>query len=353
MTGVTHEVRIATTGEEREAVFRHRYDVYVEELGRYLERADHVGRRLVDPEDEHSELLFATDGTNVVASLRTTWGGDGFSERQIEEYSPQPFLDELRAEVLNVGERTMISPAWRGTGVFADLAMLANEARGTDQVLVSFGACEPHLLRFYSQWQRPYAERSINHPESGFLIPLVSFPKGEDLLLGVGRGIGPTERAACVERVRAGTGAVVCSGLTDPAEYAAIVAEHLAAASSPLAELDGEELTELLAGSNVIRTALGDRIVRTAGTARTAYVVLAGEVTIRRSDGTDSLLRAAPGEIVGASAVLVPDGHRADVEVVADGTVVLALSERTVARVAEDRPALLDRLRASVVCPDA
>ncbi len=46
------EVGLAESAEEKEAVYRFRYSVYVEEMGRYQQSADHAGRRLVEPEDE-------------------------------------------------------------------------------------------------------------------------------------------------------------------------------------------------------------------------------------------------------------------------------------------------------------
>lgn len=80
------EIRVAATDEEREAVYRSRYGVYVEELGRYHTAADHDRRRLTDSEDEHSWIVYASDGRDVVGSLRVTWGGHGFSARQIARY---------------------------------------------------------------------------------------------------------------------------------------------------------------------------------------------------------------------------------------------------------------------------
>src|ERR1700730_12413972 len=75
----------ANTDEEKEAVYRFRYSVYVEEMGRYQDTADHVGRRLVEAEDEHSWIFYARDGDNVVGTARLSWGSHGFSERQIDE----------------------------------------------------------------------------------------------------------------------------------------------------------------------------------------------------------------------------------------------------------------------------
>ena len=182
------EVRVATTDDEREAVYRFRYDVYVEELGRYRAAADHERRRLADPEDARSWLVYATDGGEVIASFRITWGGDGFSSRQVEQYQLAPFLAELPPEVMAVGERTMIAPRWRGTDLFAALGEVSEPHSAAHGVRVVFGACEPHLISFYACHQRPYGTRNINSPDAGLLIPLVSFPQEPEALLDFGTG---------------------------------------------------------------------------------------------------------------------------------------------------------------------
>ena len=51
---------------------RLRYDVYVEELGRYRARADQTNRLLAEAEDDHSWLFYARDGDEYVASGRVT-----------------------------------------------------------------------------------------------------------------------------------------------------------------------------------------------------------------------------------------------------------------------------------------
>jgi hypothetical protein len=322
-----HEARIATTEQEREAVYRHRYTVYVEELRRYHDTADHQGRRLVDPEDASSELVYVAADGEVVASLRTSWGGDGFSQRQIDEYSLAPLLAELPAELMNIGERTMISPSWRGVDLFPDLALKSAEARGADQLLLAFGACEPHLIGFYSQWQRPYADRNINHPESGYLIPLVAFPKGTE----------PLDDAPVVARMLRSTGAVTCSRLMDPDDYHTVVRTALDACGHSVFDgLSEDHLQLALRGSNVIRCATGDRIVRTDGTARTMYVVLEGRVSCRTLRGPER--HRGPGEAVGRSGVIQVDASPVDAVVAAADTRVLALSERSLSRLVEASP---------------
>jgi hypothetical protein len=314
------QARVARTEAERDAVFRHRYEVYVEELGRYAERADHAGRRLVDPEDEHSDHVFVEDDGVVVASLRMTWGGSRFSARQIADYGLAPFLAELPAELLAVGERTMISPSHRGGNLFGLLAAAAAECSGTEHTRITFGTCEPHLIGLYGRWRTlPYTDRNINHPQSGYLIPLISFNQGVEALVGQGPRAGLPQSVA---DAAAGTGAITCSHLIDPAHYLALVTDALAASGSALAALEPADLAKVVARSNIISCRAGDRIVRCGGTATTLYLLLDGATQCG----------ATAGRTVGRSAALGITATRSDVVIGVDGTRVVALSEGSLGR---------------------
>ena len=71
---MTFELFRAESEADREELFRFRYAVYVEEMGRYRRAADHAGHRLVDPEDAHSVLYGARQDGVVVGAARTTFG---------------------------------------------------------------------------------------------------------------------------------------------------------------------------------------------------------------------------------------------------------------------------------------
>ena len=98
----------ASTAEEIAAVQRLRYAVYVAEMGRYDDVAGAAEGRFAEPEDEHSWIYFARDGHEVVAATRITWGGHGFSPRQIDQYQLGPFLAEIPASLVAVGERNSV-----------------------------------------------------------------------------------------------------------------------------------------------------------------------------------------------------------------------------------------------------
>jgi hypothetical protein len=338
------DIHIAQSAAELEAIQRFRYEVYVEEMGRYRTSADHAGRRLADEEDEGSWLVFATDEQRVVASTRITWGGIGFSARQIDQYQLEPFLAEVPAARLAVGERTMISPAWRGADLFPGLTERLQSLSTRHDVRVVFGACEPHLLSFYGRYQRPYGARNINSTEAGFLVPLVSFPQGTDALLEFGRDDAlPT----CVEHVVSTSGTVRGPLFSSDAAYNAEVVEQLAALPASVFDgCDEAQLAACIARSNIVSCCAGDRLLKAGGTARNMFVVLAGNLTVSRDGHAVGVV--LPGEVVGEMAFLSGATRNFDVDVVDPRTRVLSLSERTLRNLETDHPAAAARFFTNV-----
>lgn len=85
--------------------FRLRYEIYVEKMDRYRSISDHDNQVMIEDVDALSRFLIAEDDGQIVGAMRWTWGGDNpFTERHIEQYSLQPFLDRMPAEQLIVME---------------------------------------------------------------------------------------------------------------------------------------------------------------------------------------------------------------------------------------------------------
>jgi CRP-like cAMP-binding protein len=337
------DVGVATTPEEKEAVYCFRYSVYVEEMGRYQGSADHAGRRLVEPEDDVSWIFYAREGDDVVGTARLSWGAKGFSERQVDEYSLAPFLAELPHEHLAIGERVMVTPRLRGTGLVDELMAVRNDVAVEHDIRIQFSCCEPHLLSLYlGQGRRTYATKNINSPEAGYLIPLVAFPQGTDALLQDTTGTLP----GSVAQVLAGGGAVLSPLMSGDADYE----DHLRAALHEIEAQDvsafhgftDEEVERCLARSNVIECATGDRVLKKGGVARNVFVVLAGTLEVRDGDRAVAVLRE--GDVFGEMAFLLEQPRAADTYAVADGTRVLSLSEHTLREMIADDPVVAAKL---------
>jgi hypothetical protein len=344
------EVYRAVSEQDREDVYRFRYSVYVEELGRYRGMADHGGHRLVEPEDAHSVVYAARMDGRVVATGRMTFGGDGFSERQIEQYSLAPFLADVPARLMCIGERLMIAPELRGSTVNAELRVLMGEdgdARGTRLV---FGDCEPHLLSLnLSMGCRPYAERNINSDEAGYLIPVLSVVGGSDELaeeIGWRDSAGRTCLPPALGDVLARGGAVTSPVLSTQDEYWGEVESALERLASTrlhaFAGLDEAEVHECVSRSNIISCAPGDRVIKRGGSARNLFLVLEGTLEVRQDGKLLNVLVA--GDVFGEMAFLLGVARQSDVYAVTPDVRVMSLSDGTLRKLLAEHPALAAKL---------
>jgi hypothetical protein len=342
-------VGLAETDEEKEAVYRFRYTVYVEEMGRYQGSADHDGRRLVEPDDEQSWIFFArADDGEVVGTARLSWGGQGFTERQIDEYRLGPFLAELPHEYVTVAERVMVKPELRGTGLVEEVLQCRDDTGLAHDMRIMFGACEPHLLSLYlGRGRRTYSATNINTPEAGYLIPIVGFPQGPEALRGVGAGTDPGAMPECIERILSGGGGAVMSPMTtSPDDYAL----HLRAAMHEIEAQDisafhaftDDEVERCLGHSNVIECAFGDRVLKKGGVARNLFVVLDG--TLEARDGEQVVGVIHTGEVFGELAFLLERPRAFDVYAASDSVRVLSLSESTIRRMITEDPSVAAKL---------
>lgn len=336
------EMGEASTVDEREAVFRFWYSVYVAEMGRYREVADHEHRRLSGPEDERSRIFFARDGDEVVAACRFSWGQDGFTDRQIEQYQLEPFLREVPHDLLLIGERTMVAASHRGGSVYTDLAYRTTPLAEELGIALSFGASEPHLVSYYAKFgQRPYSSRQYVSEESGYIIPTMSIPFGLDVFGG--------DVPRCVQVAMNGS-SVVRNGAVDGEErYAADLRAALPAATRPsslFAGLTDDEILLCAARGTLLTCAAGDQVLRCGGTARNPFVVISGRLEARHDSRVTQVLEA--GDLFGESGWLGGQDRLADVVVTDDGSQILALSQGNLATLEQSHPDLAVKLLANV-----
>jgi Cyclic nucleotide-binding domain len=347
---MTVELFRAESEEDREEIFRFRYSVYVEEMGRYRRGADHQGRRLVEPEDAHSVIYGAREDGRVVGTGRITFGADGFSARQIDQYSLRPFLDEVPAELMSIGERLMVAPDLRGSDISPRLRDYQEEDIKARGVRFLFGGCEPHLLSLYlSGGARTYAEHNINSEEAGYLIPLMWCEgDAEELAEAVGSfdDEGRPCLPGCVERSLAQSGGVYSTSLTPPEEYLTRVEETLErldqAELHAFSGFDHAETQAAISRSNIIECDRGDRVLKEGGSSRNLFFVLDGVLEVRHRDRIINVL--GRGDVFGDMAFLLELPRQSDVYAATDDVRILSFSDGTLHKLMAEDPALASKL---------
>jgi len=353
-------IHLAETDAEKEAVYRLRYDIYVEEMGRFGGIADHQGRRLVEPEDATARIFYGAEPDGrVVATMRLSWGGDApFSERLIQSYQLAPFLKEMGPERIAIGERGMVTPRLRGSDIYRQVGLCSRSFASEKRIELIFGACEPHLLSLYvGQGWRTFSKQNINSPEVGFAIPIVTVVEDVPYLRWIGSPSAATAKdwgkdariPGCVDRLITNGGNVISHRLTASGPYWGEIHGALEEiGESRIDPFDGlreEQTQRVLDKSNIIDCVAGDRLLKKGNVARNMFVVLEGNLEVR--DG-DTLVRVlSPGDVLGEIAFLLEQPRSADVYAATDAR-VLSLSEGTVRELIGSDPDVASHLLLNV-----
>lgn len=144
-------VRTANTDEQKDRIFRFRYQIEVTELKKTPEGVDHQRQMVRDDLDETGVHYYVESDGNIIASARrNSLGNSSISETLAEAFQLESFVHWSGAQ-LGMVSRLLIAPAARGSLLYHSILRQAFEdARGYG-TLFGFEYCRSHLVRFYQQ----------------------------------------------------------------------------------------------------------------------------------------------------------------------------------------------------------
>jgi CRP-like cAMP-binding protein/predicted GNAT family N-acyltransferase len=328
------QVRDATTVEEREAIYRLRYEVYVEELGEFRDVADHARRMLRDPGDETARHLYAKVFDQVVGALRYHLGQDGpFSPEEEAIYDLPRFRSVASDRQMATLSRFNAIKDFRSTLVPFELLLRSIPFTPDKEIELLFCDCQPHLLNLYTRLGFRSYTRIYNDPVASILVPLVLFRGDVEHFRRIGSPLqfyspGP-ESVDLASRLRA----LIRDGSIRRMDGGA---EQWDAVYRTLRELPGDReslfhgLTEdevhaILSSSFLLDVRNGDRVIRRGQVTRTVFFVVNGRLEVREGDRTVATLER--GDVFGEVAFLT--GQRiSDVYAIEDGVRIVGMSEK-------------------------
>ncbi len=355
-------VHIARTREEREAVYRFRYEVYYKEYGRELGAPDHDRQWVTDEDDEKdfSTILYTGTTEAVTGTVRLRhWAPGRVPQYEIDEVSMDVFPDIAERYTGEIG-RFMIRRTMRGKLLLAAIMQTAYELFcGEYDTDLVFLYCSPGLVHHYRKLGcRTFGGRIVRAPD-GIMIPLVNILSDLDYHRQAGslvtplvrRYFGPGKRppldlapyrhilesdSAPIELDTEKIWREMQEALTDQEE----------ASGSFLDSLPEDLVHRLTEKGFVLRVPEGTLMTRSGFGEQEMYLVLDGlfEVT----DGDRQLAVMERGDLFGELAFFLPDHRRtADVRALTDGR-VLVLRGKTLQGLIENDSKTASRLLLSI-----
>ncbi|MCP4414328.1 MAG: GNAT family N-acetyltransferase [Gammaproteobacteria bacterium] len=189
------QFKFATTTEEREAVYRLRYEIYVTERHSYQDIADHENKLLFDDHDQTARLLYATVGDEVVGSLRLNWGADApFTEEIMTAYEIQRFLPTVPMDQMIIFSRFMTRSDYRHKGISFQFLAAMFTFFLENGLQLAFCDCRPHLINSYVRLGFRTYTKTYNDNITGLLVPLVMVVEGSDYFKKVASPLLPLQK---------------------------------------------------------------------------------------------------------------------------------------------------------------
>lgn len=163
--------KLATTPEEKDRIFRFRYQVYIEEL-KWQVNADHQTRMITDPMDDHGYLFYyESKDHGMIATARINLRRDGSLEFE-KEYLLEKFKP-FYPNYISTTSKFMIRKEYRRTYLTVVLARDLYQFTIQNKVLFDFLNTHLPLDKFYLRLGYRYYRNMIPHPEFGEAIPMV------------------------------------------------------------------------------------------------------------------------------------------------------------------------------------
>lgn len=347
-------IRLATTPEDRAAVYRLRYELYVEAQGLFQEIADHERRWFCDELDEAALVWLAELDGRAVGTIRLVLG-EHFDRELREAFDVEIFSAVVADQRIAEASRMLVAPEHRAGRLTIMLVFAAFQVaieRGLEVVLAE---CEPHLINTWHRLGfRPYGLRE--HPVNGTLVRIALVVGDYEHARRIRSPVASVVRKhdvddPTVSRLRELVlrGQQVISEVDTHSRYWAAIEMSVARGelAERLGELTDEELETLLDNGHALDCAPGAMLIRKGHVSRTLYVLLAGSLVVR-DEGTTIVEVRDPGELVGEIAFFTEGERMSDVLAGRDGARVLALSERSLSAMVDAHGTAAAKLLLSV-----
>ena len=357
------KVHRAQTRLEKEAIYRLRYNVYIDELKKgFLPNADHDNKMVRDAEDDRpgTGLFYTGKADNPSGTIRV----DIFHPGEVPDEVAQrfslhlfPWLSEVPVAELG---RLIISPSHRGALILPALARQVYEFAVRDKgVSIGFLYCAPGLVKAYARLGfRPYAGELVFNSD-GVRVPMIMIASDLDFFKAARSPLFPLVKQYFSPRPgKAGLEPVDMKKFTgllgddsapyqlNPDEICHQIEDEFFRAQSGKSQLIkglSEKVVRALSEKGfIIEVPEGKVLIREGLHEKEMFVILQGVFEVFSENTSIAMLHS--GDIFGELAFFLDSGKRtASIRSLSSGK-VLALRRKFLDELIESQPELAARL---------
>ncbi len=358
------KISIANTPEEKYAVYRFRYSVYIEEMGLKLPAIDHNNKILFDELDDWGLTLYAQIGTEIIGTQRINIGPLPMFPQDLRQILCldrfEQFHNRKGFKNFAYTSKLMVGETYRNSVAMYLLMVKAYELCCMHQVQFCFGICNFHLLRIYEQFGCQRFGRIIAAPGfDGVLTPVVLLIDDINHLRAVGSPLLRLARKRGTINCQAGEWftkgfpqqtAIINSQLIAEEDFWQLLKKILKRnpqqAIPLLRGIPEKEARKFLHNCGVIiQCRMGDYIALSGYTSHTLNILLSGK--IRSGNSIISLRKVNPGQFFGTPGLVKQTCCQEDICAVTD-TLILVLIRFSFQKFAHSHPDIAGQIMQNI-----
>lgn len=160
------EIRLAQTPEEKEQVFKLRYQTYVEELGYTQNYANHQQHKIEEPLDKLGNIFVAFKDGELVGTVRCNYARSSDLEYYVALYKMSEIAKNVHPNNTSISTKLMTKTHLRGSTMALRIMQANYNQLLLDQIKFDFIDCEPHMIAFFQRLGYQPIDMII-HPEYG------------------------------------------------------------------------------------------------------------------------------------------------------------------------------------------
>ena len=328
------KIKIASTKREKETIYKLRYRVYVEEMGKApMLSANHKKKKIVDAVDEQSMLLYAQLGSEVIGTIRVTIGKTEVFSTELQQVFKMKRFDDFLQGTANqkqsLSTKMMVISKYRSSQAAYLLLSKAYEIFRDEGVQFIFGGCSPYLVPLYERLG--FRRLGYNFIERGFGLIIPLFLITEDiehlqtvrspfLRVAKQRKNSPEAAKWFLEEFPQSNKVVNTQLTTKEQMWAYVQGELRGQSISILKGLMEEEAMLVLHMGTIFHCQEGDTIINSGEVTKELYILLSGKVTVL-SNGVAS--ERVPGQSFGRAGLIQPQVQKNDVSATTESEVMV------------------------------